>query len=115
MIIKRVDPASAACCFGLLFTFWGVMTAAAAFVQFAFLYERVSKDFPYVVQTAILAPIVYGLGGFIFGLLSSFIFNLTNSWYGGLIVETDEEQKKYSKKSWERKLEEPAVFIKEPE
>lgn len=115
MIIKRVDPTSAACCFGLIFTFWGVMTGVAALFQFASVYERVSQAFPYVIQTVIFAPFVYGFGGFIFGLLSAFIFNLTNSWYGGLIVETDEERKKHSKKSWEKKIEEPIAFIKEPE
>ncbi len=92
----------------------GIMTAAAALIQFSSVYKRVSQDFPYVIQTVIFTPFVYGFGGFTFGLLSAFIFNLTNSWYGGLIVESHDERKKQSKKTG-RKIDEPIAFIKEPE
>ena len=54
--------------------------------------KQALPDFPEVIQAVILSPIVYGLGGFIFGLLSAIVFNFTANWYGGLIVETDEKR-----------------------
>jgi uncharacterized membrane protein len=76
----------------LLFTFWGIVPAAAVFLQYVIGAKQALPDFPEVIQAVILSPIVYGLGGFIFGLLSAIVFNFTANWYGGLIVETDEKR-----------------------
>ena len=86
--IPRLHPV----CLGLLFPFWGIVSAAAKFLQYVIGAKQALPDCPEVIQAAILSPIVYGLGSFIFGLLSAIVFNFTANWYGGLIVETDEKR-----------------------
>lgn len=120
MIIKRVDPFSAACCFGLIFFFLGfflgLLAAAYFFVMLAEVKNgRFSIDPTAVLVTLIVAPPVYGIIGFVWGLILAFLYNLTAGWYGGLIVETESELKSLNPNKAFGKDAEKVIFIKEPE
>ena len=41
------------------------------------------------VGSVVFLPLFYGVFGFLSGLLTAFVYNLTVRWTGGLVLETD--------------------------
>ena len=98
MVIRRVDPVSAAkvlgvcsACFGLIigamFTLFalalgGMMATASDEAAAGALFSTLMG-----AGAIIIMPIFYGIFGFIGGLIYAFIFNLAAKWTGGLVVD----------------------------
>ncbi|MFM7562262.1 MAG: hypothetical protein ACKO81_04415 [Planctomycetota bacterium] len=115
MIIKRVAPYSAACCLGLIFFFLGFLMAAYFFAMIVEVKDGRFLSAPTGILIFIIAPPVYGIIGFVFGLILAFLYNLTAGWYGGLIIETESESKTFNPNKAFGKEAEKVIFIKEPE
>ena len=94
MILKRVDPASAAKVFGVLYAFLGLILGIS-FSLFAML--GVFDAAPGIglagllfgVGSVILFPIFYGLLGVVGGFIFAALYNLVARLVGGLEVEME--------------------------
>lgn len=115
MIIKRIEPISAACCGGTVLFALGFVFAFLALIQQALLANpQMRLDGTFVLFLFLIAPLLYGMMGFVLGLLAALAFNWTADWYGGLHLEI-EETRKYSARKSALKPEEKVIFIKEQE
>jgi len=82
-------------CMGLIFLpIFMLAAAAGAFAQHAQGAEA-SSTAPGVVVTGIIfgmglfMPVIYGVMGFIFGVIGAAIYNLVARWIGGIEVEVE--------------------------
>ena len=98
MVIRRIDPVSAAKIQGLLMACVGLLIGACISL-FALALGGLaasSSDEPvggaivgmlFGAGAIIIAPIFYGIIGFISGLISAFFFNFAAKFTGGLVVD----------------------------
>ena len=100
--IKRIAPLQAGKMLGLLYACMGLIflpfialaALAAAFAQQAQRAQGGSAA-PVAVATGlmigfgIMLPVVYGVMGFVFGVIGAAIYNLIASWIGGIKVEVE--------------------------
>ena len=100
MIIKRIGPVSLSKIMGIIYAFLGFIVGL--FFSFfslmgAMLGSRIADSpKPFVglifgVGAVFIFPILYGIMGFIGGLISAGIYNLTANWVGGLEIEMEEK------------------------
>ena len=99
MVIRRVDPVSAAkvlgicsACFGFLIGAMFSLFALALGGMMATASDEAAAGgalFGTLMGAGaiIIMPIFYGIFGFIGGLIYAFIFNLAAKWTGGLVVD----------------------------
>ena len=101
-LIKRIAPLQAGkmlgvlyACLGLIFLpFIALAALAGAFAQQA-QHPQGGPAVPAVVATGvmigfgIMMPVVYGVMGFVFGVIGAAIYNLIASWIGGIEVEVE--------------------------
>ena len=100
MIVKSVGLFSLAKILGIIYAFFGFI-AGLFFSFFALIGALVGSNFadspePLVgiffgVGSVILFPILYGVLGFIGGIITAGIYNLTARWVGGLEIELEEK------------------------
>jgi len=100
--VKRIAPLQAGKMLGVLYACMGLIflpifmlaAAAGAFAQHA-QGAQASSTAPGAVVTGIMfgmglfMPVIYGVMGFIFGVISAAIYNLVASWIGGIEVEVE--------------------------
>ncbi len=100
--IKRIAPLQAGkmlgvlyACMGLIFLpFIAFAALAGAFAQQA-QHAQGGSAAPAAVATGvmigfgIMMPVVYGVIGFVFGVIGAAIYNLIASWIGGIEVEVE--------------------------
>jgi hypothetical protein len=97
IVLRRIEPLSLAKISGLLYAIGGLI--AGAFVSLFSLAGAASSAFgtswinfgsAFGVAAIILLPVLYGVMGFIGGLIGAAVFNLVVGWVGGLEIETDQ-------------------------
>jgi len=100
--IKRIAPLQAGkmlgvlyACMGLIFLpFIALAALAGAFAQQAH-HAQGGSAAPAAIATgvmvgfSIMIPVVYGVMGFVFGVIGAAIYNLIASWIGGIEVEVE--------------------------
>jgi Transmembrane domain of unknown function (DUF3566) len=100
--IKRIAPLQAGEMLGVLYACMGlivlpifmVAAAAGAFAQHA-QGAQASSTAPAAVVAGIMfgmalfMPVIYGVMGFIFGVIGAAIYNLVAGWTGGIEVEVE--------------------------
>ena len=98
MVIRRVDPVSAAkvlgvcsACFGLLIGAMFTLFALALGGMMATASDEAAVGGAFGMMMGagaiVVMPIFYGIFGFIGGLIYAFIFNLAAKWTGGLVID----------------------------
>lgn len=100
MIVKSLGLFSLAKIMGIIYAFFGFIVGL--FLSFfalmgAFL-GSVLEDSPeplvgmiFGIGSVVLFPILYGVLGFVGGIITAGIYNLTAKWVGGLEVELEEK------------------------
>lgn len=98
--LKRIGPLQAGKVFGILYAclaliFVPFFLLAAALGAFAS-HQQAASDAPagavmagMMVGMAIFVPIIYGVMGFLIGVISAAIYNLIARWVGGLEFEIE--------------------------
>ena len=97
MVIRRVNPISAAKVFGVLGVMvglfigacWSLFAMTVGALAGAAANDARGPLFAMLggVGAIIIVPIFYGIVGFIGGLIQSALFNLAAKWVGGLEIE----------------------------
>jgi hypothetical protein len=97
MVIKRVQPLSAAKIQGILGVCVGLL-AGAMFSLFGLIAGSIAAGADesggalagmlFGVGAIIVLPIFYGVLGFIGGAIGAFIYNMAAGWVGGLEIDT---------------------------
>lgn len=100
--LKRIEPIQAGKVLGVLYAAMGLIFipfvvlagVAGAFAQHAQQAQNVGGP-PAALMTGIMLgfgifmPVIYGVMGFIFGIIMAAIYNLTARWIGGIEVEVE--------------------------
>ena len=98
--LKRIAPLQAAKILGILYAAMGLIfvpffllaAAAGAFAQAGSEEARAAGAVAagMMVVMGLLAPVIYGVMGFVVGALGAFVYNLIARWVGGLEFEFEE-------------------------
>lgn len=90
MIVKRVDPTSAAKIYGVICAAIGLI-AGVLFALISSATAGVVGNFgsSFGIAAIIVLPILYGLGGFIAGFLGALIYNVAAGRVGGLQLDIE--------------------------
>ena len=98
MVIRRVNPISAAKISGMVGVMLGVLIGACLSLVFmvagsAAAATSDSRGGPFFgmlfgAGAIVILPIIYGVFMFVMGLIYAAIFNLASKWVGGLELET---------------------------
>ena len=90
--IKRVGVVSVGKILGLLYALMGlivgIIVSSISLIGGAFV-EEVSVSSIFGIGAILYFPIMYGIMGFISGVIMAFLYNLTAGWIGGIEVETE--------------------------
>jgi uncharacterized protein YacL len=96
MILRRIDPLSAAKVLGVLYAALGlliglVVSCLSALGFLAALASRDHKGLPVVigVLAIVVAPVFYGALGFVSGLVTAGLYNLAARAVGGIRIEVE--------------------------
>jgi hypothetical protein len=93
MIVRRIEPMSAAKVGGALYALLGLVFGALftliSFTGFSAFTGMSSYGMLFGVGAIIILPIVYGICGFIFAGISAFFYNVAAKFAGGLEITTD--------------------------
>lgn len=97
--LKRIAPLQAGKVLGILYAFMGLIIVPF-FLLFALVGAFAQPDQSngaagaiaagMMVVMAVLAPVMYGVMGFIFGIISAALYNLIAKWVGGLEFEVED-------------------------
>ncbi|PNS09538.1 hypothetical protein [Solilutibacter silvestris] len=96
MIIKRIDPLSVGKVSGIIYAVFGLI-AAVIMLLFSSMFASMlaaqgGSPMPFGgggIIGIILLPIVYGIIGFVGGIVSAFIYNIAAGWVGGIRIDTE--------------------------
>jgi hypothetical protein len=93
MILRRIDPVSAAKVAGILYALLGVLFGVFMALFGSFFDAAGGGGFggSFGVAAIFILPVMYGIIGLIGGLISAFLYNLVAGWVGGVEVEFEEE------------------------
>ncbi len=94
--LKRIDPVKAGLVYGLLLALLGFVIVLIS-VLFSSAFGGATNAFGIGVLGLIFAPIIYGVIGFIFGLIGTALLNFVLSKTDGLEVEFDGDDSELSK------------------
>ena len=87
--LKKVNVLRLACVMSLFYAFIAfIMVSFFALTSSLFTGMFLAK-----VPMIILGPILYGIGGFIGGLLMGWVYNLVSKWIGGIEFEFEKIEK----------------------
>ena len=98
MVIRRVSPMSAAKIGGLLYAFIGLLIGAVMSLAFGAIGSLAGdSDLPHAplmgmmmgAGAIVVAPIFYGVLGFVTSAVTAMIYNLLAGWIGGIEIEVD--------------------------
>lgn len=85
--VKRIGVLSLAKIFGLLYAIFGLIFGALLAVLSLFGLNAEETGLFFGAASIIIFPIIYGILGFIGGLITAFFYNLVAGKIGGLEVE----------------------------
>ncbi len=87
-IIKKIGILSAAKIQGIFGFIMGILAGLTyAYVGMLMVGTTGLKSIMFSPLAIVIAPIMYGIGGFIFGALAAWIYNMCAKWIGGLEIE----------------------------
>jgi hypothetical protein len=93
MIVRRIEPMSAAkvggVLYGLLGLVFGVLFTLISLTGFSAMAGMSSYGALFGVGAIILLPICYGVVGFIFMGLSAIFYNIAAKFAGGLVLQSE--------------------------
>jgi len=92
MVIKRIEPMSAAKISAVLYALMGLLIALLFMAIGSMAGGLAQSAFPFAgagVAALIIIPIVYGCIGFIATLIAAALYNLVAGWVGGVEIQTD--------------------------
>ena len=90
MIIKRFDPVSVGKVMGVCYVLIGLLAGLFVAAMGSMMGGATGLPFAGTGLAAIIVlPIVYGIFGFIGGIIGAFIYNLVAGWVGGVVMETE--------------------------
>ena len=94
VIIKRIGVVSAGKILGLLYALMGlifgtIVSLISLIGGVLFLKGAASVSAIFGIGAIIYFPIMYGIMGFISGVIMAFLYNLIAGWIGGIEVETE--------------------------
>lgn len=91
--VTRIDPVSLAKIFGILYAVFGVvyglMLAGFSALMAASGVSEMAVFAGFGLVGVIASPVLFGISGFLGGLLMGFLYNLVAGWIGGVQVEVD--------------------------
>ena len=94
--IKKFDPLSVGKVLAVLYALMGIIMGGV-FTLFALIGFGASAaygaDMPFFIPlfgigAVLFLPIMYGVAGFVFGVITALLYNLVAAWVGGIEVET---------------------------
>jgi len=91
--IKRIAPLQLGKMMALCYGIMGLLFCPL-FLVFSLFAPHVPNQqgagiFAFGTAFALLMPVFYGIMGFVFGILSAFIYNVIATWIGGVEVEVE--------------------------
>ncbi len=97
--IRKIDVLSAGKVVGLVYVILGlflglvnlvspILTASPRMMDIGYR-AGMATGMMYGVEAVILVPIVYGITGFVGGIIFALLYNLIADWIGGIEVETN--------------------------
>ncbi len=92
MVIKRVEPVSAAKIAAVIYALMGLLLALVFWAIGSMAGGMMSSPLPLGgagIAAVIILPIVYACVGFIATLIGAMIYNLAAGWVGGVEFHTD--------------------------
>ena len=92
MIIKRIDPMSVAKITGIIAAVFGLIAGILYFAfgsWFGHHYGAMGMPMAGGFMGIIVLPLLYGLFGFLGGLIHGFVYNLAAGVVGGIRVDTE--------------------------
>ena len=89
-VLRRVDPASLAKVFGVLYAIFGLIAGVLIGLFGGLLASATGGDAGFGFFSIIVFPILYGIGGFIGGFLTAIIYNFIADRVGGVELELDD-------------------------
>lgn len=94
--IRKIDILSAGKVVGIIYLiigiFAGLFLSIAPRMGYGMMNAGYSSAFGSMMYGGagiILFPILYGVGGFLAGIISAFLYNIIVGWIGPIIIETD--------------------------
>jgi hypothetical protein len=101
MIVKRVGPVSLGKILGIIYAFFGFIIGLffSFFILMGMVLGSVIEDSPeplvgliFGLGSVIAFPIFYGIMGFLGGIITAGLYNITSRWVGGIEIELEEKQ-----------------------
>lgn len=93
MVIKHIDVLSAGKIYAIIAAAVGLIAGVVFFLFGSLLGSAMGghggSAFFGGIAGVIVLPIVYGIFGFIGGIIQAFVYNLAAGWVGGLRIETE--------------------------
>jgi hypothetical protein len=101
MIIKKVGPMSLAKILGIIYAVIGFIAGLffSSFVLMGTALGTVLEDSPvpmvgviFGIGSIVAFPVLYGILGFVGGIIVAGIYNIVSNWVGGIEVELEEKR-----------------------
>ncbi|MGQ0703883.1 MAG: hypothetical protein ACT4PM_12190 [Gemmatimonadales bacterium] len=90
MIIKRFDAVSVGKVMGVCYLLIGLLAGLLIAAMGSMVGGATGLPFAGTgIAAIIIVPIVYGIIGFIGGIIGAFIYNLVAGWVGGVVMDTE--------------------------
>jgi hypothetical protein len=93
LVVKSVGPMSVAKIMGLLYGCMGLLVVPFFLVAGIIGSAAGQRNFPFAgavgIVLAILAPVLYGLMGFVMGAIGALLYNAFAKWAGGFELEIE--------------------------
>ena len=98
--LRRIAPLKFGIVAGIVYALFSLIIVpfvALAMVAAAFIPSQQQQSSPFAAGTgiagaivfAVLAPFIYGILGFLFGLLGAWVYNVVAKWTGGFEFEVE--------------------------
>jgi hypothetical protein len=100
MIVKKVGPVSLGKILGIIYAFFGFIIGLffSFFMLMGTIFGSIIEDSPeplvgliFGFGSVVAFPVFYGLMGFLGGIITAGLYNVTSRWVGGIEIELEEK------------------------
>lgn len=100
MIVKKVGPVSLGKILGIIYAFFGFIIGLffSFFMLIGTIFGSIIEDSPeplvgliFGFGSVVAFPVFYGLMGFLGGIITAGLYNVTSRWVGGIEIELEEK------------------------